>query len=56
MIPVDGNFILAVAPRLSGDKKAAQEQIIGAISAIFSATLCNQYQIADRSFHGTGYS
>ncbi len=39
MIPVDGNFILAVAPQFSGDKKAAQEQIIGAISAIFSATL-----------------
>lgn len=47
MIPVDGNFILAVAPQFSGDKKAAQEQIIGAISAIFSATL-DRYAINTR--------
>lgn len=47
MIPVDGSFILAVAPRFSGSKKQSQEQITGGISAIFSATL-NHYAINTR--------
>lgn len=47
MIPVDGNFILAIVPRFSGSRKQKQEQIIGAISAIFSSTL-NHYAINTR--------
>lgn len=47
MIPVDSNFIFAVAPRFSGNKKAAQERIIGAISSIFSTTL-DRYAINTR--------
>lgn len=47
MIPVDGNFILAIAPRFSGDKKASQTKIIGAIAPIFSATL-DSYGISTR--------
>jgi putative chitinase len=39
MIPVDGDFIRAVAPRYSGARAAAQERIIGAISGAFSETL-----------------
>lgn len=47
MIPVDGDFILSVAPRFSGSKKEAQSRIVGAISAIFSSTL-NHYEINTR--------
>jgi putative chitinase len=39
MIPVDGDFILAVAPRFSGKNGAAQHRIVSEISAIFAATL-----------------
>ncbi|MDH3263514.1 MAG: hypothetical protein OEM24_05910, partial [Paracoccaceae bacterium] len=39
MIPVDGDFILAVAPRFSGAKAAAQQRIVGAISGVFAETL-----------------
>lgn len=39
MIPVDGNFILAVAPRFSGAKAEAQSRIVGEISAVLSPTL-----------------
>ena len=39
MIPVDGDFILKVAPRFSGANSAAQARIVGAISAIFAPTL-----------------
>lgn len=39
MIPVDGDFILAVSPRFSGSKAQAQARIIEAISDTFSATL-----------------
>lgn len=44
MIPVDGDFILAVAPKFSGAKAQAQKQIVEAISDVFSSTLDN-YQI-----------
>ncbi len=47
MIPVDGNFILAVAPRFSGAKAEAQMRIVGAISAIFAPTL-DSYEINSR--------
>ena len=47
MIPVDGHFILAVAPRFSGDKREAQARIVGAISAVFSETLA-RYDISSR--------
>ncbi len=39
MIPVDGDFILAVAPRFSGAKAEAQALIVGAISGILASTL-----------------
>jgi putative chitinase len=39
MIPVDGDFILTVAPRFSGARAEAQSRIVGEISAIFSPTL-----------------
>lgn len=39
MIPIDGDFILAVAPRFSGTKAQAQARIVGAISAVFAPTL-----------------
>jgi putative chitinase len=39
MFPVDGEFILSVAPRLSGTKAEAQARIVGAISGVFAATL-----------------
>ncbi|GAB2682645.1 peptidoglycan-binding protein [Aliiglaciecola aliphaticivorans] len=47
MIPVDGDFILAVAPRFSGEKAEAQMRIVGQISAIFAPTLAS-YQINTR--------
>lgn len=47
MIPVNGDFILAVSPRFSGDKKAAQTRIISAISAKFPETL-DRYAINSR--------
>ncbi len=39
MIPVDGDFIRAVAPRFTGARAAAQARIIGAISGAFAPTL-----------------
>lgn len=39
MIPVDGDFILTVAPRFSGAKADVQSRIVGEISAIFAPTL-----------------
>ncbi|MFA3790386.1 peptidoglycan-binding protein [Aliiglaciecola sp. SL4] len=47
MIPVDGDFILSVAPRFSGAKAEAQMRIVGQISAIFAPTLAS-YQINTR--------
>jgi len=44
MIPVNGDFILNVAPRFSGAKAEAQARIVGAISAVFAPTL-DSYQI-----------
>lgn len=44
MIPVDGSFILSVAPRFSGAKAKAQNRIVEAISDTFSTTL-DKYQI-----------
>ncbi len=44
MIPIDGDFILMVAPRFSGNKGASQARIVGALSAVFAPTL-NDYQI-----------
>ncbi len=39
MIPVDGDFILQVAPRFSGSKAASQSRIVGALSDVFAPTL-----------------
>lgn len=39
MIPVDGDFILTVAPRFSGAKAESQARIVGDISGIFASTL-----------------
>jgi putative chitinase len=39
MLPVDGNFILQVAPRFSGAKAAAQARIVAAISSDFAPVL-----------------
>lgn len=47
MIPVDGDFILAVAPRFSGAKAEAQARIVGAISAVFAPTL-DRYEISTK--------
>jgi len=47
MIPVDGAFILTVAPRFSGAKAEAQARIVGAISAVFAPTL-DGYEINNR--------
>jgi putative chitinase len=44
MLPVDGDFILRVAPRFSGDKAEAQARIVSAISGHFARVL-DQYQI-----------
>ena len=44
LIPVDGDFILSVAPRFSGARAEAQSRIVGAISAAFSPTL-DHYEI-----------
>lgn len=47
MFPIDGTFILKVAPRFSGAKAQAQAAIVGAISPIFAATL-DSYKINTR--------
>ncbi len=39
MLPVDGEFILKVAPRFSGDKAEAQARIVAAISGSFAQVL-----------------
>lgn len=39
MYPVDGDFILKVAPTFSGTRAAAQRAIVGAISPVFATTL-----------------
>lgn len=44
MYPIDGDFILKVAPKFSGARAEAQSAIVGAISPIFAATL-DAYQI-----------
>ena len=41
MIPIDGDFILAVAPRFSGAKGEAQARIVGAISAVLAPVLAS---------------
>jgi putative chitinase len=45
MIPVDGDFILEVAPRFSGDKAQRQREIVGAISGQLSLIL-ESYEIS----------
>lgn len=44
MLPVDGDFILRVAPKFSGDKAEAQKRIVSAISGAFAGTL-DSYEI-----------
>ena len=39
MIPVDGDFILSVAPRFSGARAESQWRIVGELSAAFAPTL-----------------
>jgi putative chitinase len=47
MIPVDGDFILIVAPRFSGNRAAAQTRIVGALSAVIAPTF-DGYEINTR--------
>ncbi len=47
MYPIDGNFILRVAPRFSGAKAASQREIISAIAPVFGTTL-DSYHINTR--------
>ena len=47
MIPIDGDFILNIAPRFSGAKAEAQSRIVGEISAILAPTL-DRYEINTR--------
>ena len=47
MIPIDGDFILEVAPHFSGTKGQAQARIVGAISGQF-APILDQYDINTR--------
>lgn len=47
MIPVDGDFILSVAPRFSGSRAEAQSRIVGEISGVFAHTL-DSYDINTR--------
>lgn len=47
MLPVDGEFILRVAPRFSGEFAAAQARIVAAISGAFASTL-DSYEINTR--------
>lgn len=44
MIPIDGDFILAVAPPFSGRRGAAQQRIVGALSAVLAPVL-SDYKI-----------
>lgn len=44
MIPIDGDFIMSIAPRFSGGRAEAQRRIVGEVSAIFASTL-NSYDI-----------
>jgi putative chitinase len=44
MLPVDGDFILKVAPKFSGDKAEAQKRIVAAISGPFAQVL-DSYEI-----------
>lgn len=44
MYPIDGNFIMKVAPHFTGDKAAAQAAIVGAIGPVLAATL-DRYSI-----------
>ena len=39
MIPVDGDFIMSVAPRFSGRRAESQSRIVGEVSAVFAPTL-----------------
>lgn len=39
MIPIDGDFIMSIAPRYSGARAESQRRIIGELSAIFASTL-----------------
>src|SRR5262249_20619795 len=39
MFPVNGDFILRVAPHFTGEKAAAQAAIVAAISPVFASTL-----------------
>ena len=39
MIPIDGDFIMSIAPRFSGVRAEAQRRIVGEVSAIFASTL-----------------
>ena len=47
MIPIDGDFILNIAPHFSGSKADAQFRIVGEISAVLAPTL-NSYGINTR--------
>jgi putative chitinase len=39
VFPIDGDFVLKIAPRFSGEKAAAQAAIVSAIGPVFAATL-----------------
>lgn len=44
MLPIDGDFILKIAPRFSGENARSQAAIVGAIAPVFAATL-DSYEI-----------
>lgn len=39
MIPIDGDFIMSIAPRFSGGRAEAQRRIVGEVSGVFASTL-----------------
>lgn len=39
MIPIDGDFIMSVAPRFTGTKAASQLRIVGEVSSVFASIL-----------------
>lgn len=39
MIPIDGDFIMSIAPRFSGRRAESQWRIVAEVSAMFASTL-----------------
>ena len=47
MIPLDGDFVLDIAPKVRGVKAEDQARIVGTISGVLAATL-EEYEISTR--------